>query len=309
MLKKAVKNFLQGYFTFTKGERQAISILSLLIIVSILIPYLGLFTKKDPIKMDATAFEEAIRKLDSVNSIPIDKPTFSSYKKKTEQFDFEPNATSEDAFIRLGFKPWIARRMVLWRDKGMKFRYKDDLLKVYGTDSFLITKLWEYIDLPEKAEKMSTPEHPTKKISYSSTKTIIDLNGADTNDLKSLYGIGTVLSKRIVAYRNSLGGFYSLDQLLEVYGFKEETRETVRERIQLVQPVSFLKLNLLTYKELAQHPYIDIPLAKNISNYRSQHGDFKSKEDLLKLKLMTPEVLQKLEPYLSFEGSDPAGRN
>ena len=46
--------------------------------------------------------------------------------------------------------------------------------------------------------------------------TVIDLNQADTASLKRIPGIGSGLARMIVAYRNRLGGFYSVSQLQEI---------------------------------------------------------------------------------------------
>jgi competence ComEA-like helix-hairpin-helix protein len=57
----------------------------------------------------------------------------------------------------------------------------------------------------------------------------INLNRADSAELVKLYGIGPVLSKRIIKYRNSLGGkFQSVDQLKNVYGLSEETFNSIK---------------------------------------------------------------------------------
>lgn len=55
----------------------------------------------------------------------------------------------------------------------------------------------------------------------------IELNSADTTELKKLRGIGSKLSQRIVKYRTKLGGFTSKEQLKAVYGLSEETYEAI----------------------------------------------------------------------------------
>jgi len=49
---------------------------------------------------------------------------------------------------------------------------------------------------------------------------------------------------------------------------------------------------------LATHPYIDWPIAKVISNYRKQHGPYNSPEEILKTKIITDSLYNKLKPYL-----------
>ena len=43
--------------------------------------------------------------------------------------------------------------------------------------------------------------------------------------LKQIYGIGSVLSKRIVRHRDLLGGFHSKSQLLDVYAMDTNVYE------------------------------------------------------------------------------------
>lgn len=45
---------------------------------------------------------------------------------------------------------------------------------------------------------------------------MIDLNRADTTELKKIPGIGIGIARAIVAYRNQLGGFYDVGQLQEL---------------------------------------------------------------------------------------------
>ena len=52
--------------------------------------------------------------------------------------------------------------------------------------------------------------------------TVIELNQADTLTLKKIPGIGSTFARRIVGYRELLGGFYTVHQLAEVYGIDEE---------------------------------------------------------------------------------------
>ena len=56
----------------------------------------------------------------------------------------------------------------------------------------------------------------------------IDLNSATVEQLKSLPGIGDTRANQIVAFRNSVGGFSTLEQLLEISGIGTLTLEAIR---------------------------------------------------------------------------------
>ena len=45
--------------------------------------------------------------------------------------------------------------------------------------------------------------------------TVINLNEADTTELKKVPGIGSAIARMIVNYRTQLGGFYKIEQLQE----------------------------------------------------------------------------------------------
>ena len=82
----------------------------------------------------------------------------------------------------------------------------------------------------EGARKEPTYATKTKgKESYMNL--LVEINNADTTELKKLRGIGSVLSKRIVKYRKMLGGFKDVEQLKKVYGLSEETYQEILPHI------------------------------------------------------------------------------
>lgn len=94
-----------------------------------------------------------------------------------------------------------------------------------------------------KTEKFSK-EEATKSLN-------LDLNTADTVSLKKLKATGSYFSKKIVEYRNELGGFHSKEQLLEIGNFDEEKLEEIKENIFLTEGgLSLIKVNHCTAEEL-----------------------------------------------------------
>lgn len=47
--------------------------------------------------------------------------------------------------------------------------------------------------------------------------TLVDLNRADTTELKKIPGIGSGIARLIIGYRQRLGGFYNITQLQEIH--------------------------------------------------------------------------------------------
>ena len=61
----------------------------------------------------------------------------------------------------------------------------------------------------------------------------ISLNNASAEELISLPGIGEVLAGRIIDYRRSIGGFKSVEQLMEVSGIGEVKYSQIKNLVTL----------------------------------------------------------------------------
>jgi competence protein ComEA len=63
--------------------------------------------------------------------------------------------------------------------------------------------------------------------------TVIDLNTATTAQLEQLPGVGEVLATRIAAYRDTRGGFRSIDQLKEVSGIGDRKFADLKDKVRI----------------------------------------------------------------------------
>lgn len=59
----------------------------------------------------------------------------------------------------------------------------------------------------------------------------ININTATLEELSSLPGIGEVLARRIVAYREQYGPFLSTEELMDVSGISEKRYEALKEYV------------------------------------------------------------------------------
>jgi competence protein ComEA len=130
----------------------------------------------------------------------------------------------------------------------------------------------------------------------------VEINSADTAALIALPFIGSKLAARIVLFRQKLGGFASVSQLKEVYGLNDTAYQAIQPYLSCNRSlIHKLKINEALVDTLRVHPYIRWHLAKLLVNYRANHGSFKKIDDLLLVETVNDSLLQKLQPYISFD--------
>lgn len=68
----------------------------------------------------------------------------------------------------------------------------------------------------------------------------VDLNNATQSELEAVKGLGPAKAKAIIAYRDSKGGFKSLDELDNVKGFSKASIEKLKGELS-VEPAKAKK--------------------------------------------------------------------
>lgn len=131
------------------------------------------------------------------------------------------------------------------------------------------------------------------------SKWVVDINHADSAEFTRLYGIGPVLARRIVRFRSALGGFVSVNQIKEVYGFDTVFFPDLAPHVTVdTAAVQKIDINTATVGQLARHPYLDSYQAKAIVNLRQRCGGFNSTSALLGVPIIDSQTYNNLEPYL-----------
>ena len=302
-----MKNFFRNYFTFNRRERRGV--LLLLSFIALLLGYLILskyfVSEKD---YDFSTYEKEITDLektqkDSIDSLKEEKIFYNENEYKVpvsltnpnpERFNFDPNLLPEADWKRLGLSDKQIHTIKNYESKGGKFRKKEDVKKMYSITPELYTSLEPFIVIP-----VDTVHHQ-KYMEKPKEVVMVELNSADSVQLDRLKGIGSSFSKRIIKYRNILGGYISKEQLLEVYGFDQDKLNLIKDNISVdASFITRININTASLDELKKHPYIKYNLAQLIINYRKQHGNYKSLNELKKLDLITNEVYDKIVPYLT----------
>lgn len=301
---------LNDYFSFTQGEKRGVVFFLLIIFLLLLSFPLLDFLKKNE-KPDFSEFENAINEFEKTKE--TNNTTNNSFKQEEntveniELFSFNPNTISNEEWEKLGFKAWQIKTINNYKSKGGSWKTKSDVLRIYGIDTAHYEQLEPYILLPEKIthqqksfptyEKKTFPKSEYEKKDYTVK---VDINTADTTELKKLKGIGIGYAKRIIKYREELGGFIRIEQLSEVWGLTPETLEKCLPQVIISnQNIKKININTASAEELKKHPYIFWKTANAIEKYRKANGNYKSLNDLKKIHLLDEEIINKIKPYLT----------
>ncbi len=128
---------------------------------------------------------------------------------------------------------------------------------------------------------------------------VVELNTADTIELRGLPSIGPWLARKIVEYREKLGGFYSKEQLLEVYRLTPGKLDTIAPFLMIdASLIKRIHINHVTLDELLIHPYLSRSQAKGLLAYREKHGPFERIEDIRKCLLIDEKTFEKVRDYM-----------
>ena len=257
-------------------------------------------------------------------AVPVQQP---------ETFPFDPNTADSTALLRLGLAPWQVRAIYKYRARGGRYHRAEDFQRLPGmtpelwnrlASSVRIGEAYRYYDRQalDKARTSDTAfsssfasSHPTPVGTDGSSTdspnaspsyprqekftelTHLDLNTVDTTTLKRVPGIASYRARQIVRYRNRLGGYSSVEQLSEIENLPLELQAWFVVETGVYRK---LNLNMASTGELARHPYVGSARARAIADYRCVQGPLHSLQDLSLLPDFSPEVIQRLEPYVDF---------
>lgn len=219
---------------------------------------------------------------------------------------FDPNTVDSMTLLHLGFKPWQAKNMLKYRAKGGKYRKKEDLKKLYGMTDSMYLALTPYIYIKDSIVVDSAridSVHMDSLPKWKSPKkdTILNLRTADTTELKLIRGIGSYRAKMIVRYREQLGGYARVEQIMEARGMDKVIADSILPHFYIDSVVvNKIPINHIRPEVLQRHPYLNFEQAKAIYEYRRKHIRIKSAEELKKIKGLSPTDIEKILIYLDF---------
>ena len=254
----------------------------------------GWYIGSEPITVSVEELDRGVSELESKKiSYTQNKQKKKKYNSPTSKFN--PNEYTHENWMSLGLSEKQADVVLKFTKRGI---YSNDQLKqIFVIDEALFELIKDSTFYPERKEW----KNEAGKDAYQ-PKHKINVNTATEEELQKLYGIGEYFSKKIIEYREKLGGYISKEQLLEIYNFDEDKLENISNRIIIeTDDVNKININTCLPEELAKHPYIRWKVANSIVKMRAKYQKYTDINQLLESELIDKALLEKIKPYLTLE--------
>lgn len=276
---------------FNNKQRRGIVILVVIIVL--------LQTMLFIVKNQTFANEIADYKVDTKTQLQIDSLKKVALKKYDMQ-PFNPNFINDYKGFKLGMTTAEIDKLVQFRATGKYVNSAAEFQQVTGVSSELLNKISPYFKFPEwtQQKKASTFVENSEPVALKN----IDLNKATVQDLVAIKGIGDYYANAVINEREKLGGFVSIHQIDFIKGLRPEAVRILKQntKVKTALAINKINVNTATKEELAQIPYINSHIARQIVVYRSKQENPLKIEDLEKINNFPLDKLKIIRLYLDF---------
>ncbi len=304
---------IKDFLYFTKGERNGIRLLILLILLVILSSLLyrnfspETTTNYINFQKEIAEFENSLQKS---KNVPYQNRLNKFIENRYDSLDlfyFDPNNTSNNSFKKLGLTDKQISTINNYLNKGGRFYVKDDFRKIYGIRNYQYLKLKPFLLLADRINSKKrnntntfedTPFSPDS-LFYFDPNTI-------PHEKWTILGLKEKQIKTIKNYLNKGGVFYNKEDFKKIYGITDTEYDRLEPFIKIEKKedrisdkkIIYIELNSTSIQELIQINGIGNYLAKSIINYREKLGGFTKKEQLLEINNFRDNTFQKISPQL-----------
>lgn len=236
-------------------------------------------------------------KIDSLKRMAAVEDTFKIYP-------FNPNFISDYKGYTLGMSVEEIDRLHAFRASDKWINSSKEFQEVTKISDSLLESLSPYFKFPVFSNSRTFSD---KKNSVAKNKIqdvpVQDLNLATAEALMQVNGVGEVLSRRIVKYRESIGGFRDEVQLNDVYGLSPEVVKRVLKNFRILDTTIMEKqdLNNISVLSLSEIPGFSYELAREVIEYREEKKRISTFEELRNIKDFPVEKIDRIQLYLKIE--------
>ena len=288
---------IKSHFVFNRSQRNGILLLVFFTSGYLVLNYYIDFSKESLLDINSKEVIAIQKELDSLRTIEIES-------KKPKVFPFNPNFLSDFKGYVLGMSTEEIDRLLAFRKENKWINSVKDFKKVTKVSDSLLNKISPYFKFPDWISNSKPKKNYLKKGFKEKTfRQKVDLNITTQEQLEKVNGIGKVNSKKIIDYRNKLGGFSDDIQIYQLYGLDYQVINKVLNEFTVKTPKEIVKMNFnsISASDIATIPGISFDLAKRIWEYRILNEQIESFSQLQNIEGLTKRKLQGIQLYLKIE--------
>jgi competence protein ComEA len=302
-----MKNLIREFFFLRKGERRALVFVAFILFCTIGFRFWVDYKPRPEKPLNPEYFlkmkeiqDSMLKEISKSEKVDYYEKSWKKEEKEEKEllpFPFNPNTISKDSLFMMNISGYVANNIVRYRDAGGKFSSSEELKKIYGLEQEDFDALMPFV-------RISRPDsNRIDKIAIQiDSVPMIELNGADTLQLMTIPGIGPSFSRRILKYRSILGGYYSRNQLWEVYGMDSLRIKALKQFTCIdTSKIDQIPLNTASFKDLISRPFIDKSETYAILQYRDYVDSIKSISELELNQIIDHDRFIQMRPYLSLD--------
>lgn len=145
------------------------------------------------------------------------------------------SATVEDWMKIEGIGEKTAQNIIAYRESVGGFQYLEQLLYVDGIGETKFSRWLPYLTIDGKSSTSISDMATTTTVVQAPTVLSgkMDLNRVTKEELMTINGVGEKLATSIILYREQIGAFSELEQLLEIDGIGEKRFAVLCEHLQI----------------------------------------------------------------------------
>jgi len=243
--------------------------------------------------------ETADYKIDTKTQLQIDSLKQLTLKKFDLQ-PFNPNFITDYKGFKLAMTTAEIDKLLKFRSTGKYVNSAAEFQQVTGVSTELLDKISPYFKFPEWTQNKKANSYAEN--SEPVVLKNIDLNKATVENLVAIKGIGDYYANAVINEREKLGGFVSIHQIDFIKGLRPEAVKILKQNTSVKNSATIKKVNVntATKEELAQIPYINSHIARQIVVYRSKQEIPLKIEDLEKINNFPLDKLKIIRLYLDF---------
>lgn len=216
---------------------------------------------------------------------------------------FSLDTVSAAFLVEVGFSPRQAEVVLRYRDASGGIHSEEQFRRCYVVSEAMADRMVPYIVFTAEEESEHTAESVGDAAvgEESSQQPLVEINSADSAQLRSVRGIGEKSVTAIMRYRELLGGFYSVEQLAELDVVTESNYERILTQICCDScKISKIDINFAGPKELMRHPYVSAKALRRIVKQRQLKGGWSGIGEMIDQNILSEEEAERLAPYLRF---------